>query len=345
MADPAPVNLDFSGSVTITAPPAPPTPYVKTSDGVTKVKQLQKQVNVDQDGDLGPVTMDAAIAATVPNVPVETHVVLYGSSTPPAGVDGAKIAANAATLEGQVGVKLSSHRTYFDWSTGIPGLSGLDKVLADDAANGRASYISIKPPYGNETGWPLVVAQGSSVQAMEDKQAAILKKYTHKIYASFHHEPENDLTKGKVTQAQRDPFRNAHDAWYDAMRSRGVGDNVEIGPTYMHWTLTTTGIADYGTVDSWLPTKYDFIGFDDYNKGLQDDLDFAVAHGVPLAIGEFGKSVAEAGSEQAQADWLQWNVDFFEANKANVVVVCWWNVVKMAPPTMAVLRNAISSAV
>lgn len=358
-----PVNLTVGADVTfnstvsqvVQAAPTPVVPWVVPADdpnATNDVKEIQKNIGVPIDGWLGRVTLDAIKAAVKPAVvvpptpPAPKSILHLGSSTPPSGIAADKIEANTKSLEASMGgAVLESHRTYFQWNEAIGGLAGLDAVLANDEAAGRLSYWSIKPPNGSWQGWGAVANQNVDVKAFEDKLAAVLKKYKGSI-ASFHHEPENDRDLSTLTDAQKNAhraqFAAAHDAFVDAMRSRGVPESHLFGPTFMHWTLTPGGTAKTGNVDAWMPTasKHDFVGFDDYNEGYDGDLAFATKYGLLLAIGEYGKGGVDGPT---QAAFVQRAVDWFKANRTQVVSACYWNQVTLLAPSLVIYGNEIKA--
>lgn len=375
------------GSVQVSAAPLPPKP----SDPM--VTDLQKKANASgvlktpllEDGVMGQFTHDA-LAGFIPLAPVPPKILRLGSSTPPSGVSGARIETATQGLETSLGtpvVHLDSHRTYYLWNTSTSGLYGLDQVLAADAAAGRDSYVSLKPPGGGLGGCPDVISQTAAVVDYQKHLYAILAKYSHRIWFTFFHEPENDpgaAARGKVQQATRDLYRKGSDVFVAAMRGLGTGLNVLFGPTFMHYSLTPAGANDWGHVDLWLPMIYDFIAFDDYNFGFQADLDYAVAHGTILAIGEHAHPAStglqtegltafshaelghqgdpmldphryavlhgriEGASVDTQLAYAQQYTDFVNANATQIGAVCWWNVVAMQQPTLDLLGAQLRAA-
>lgn len=320
----------------------PDTPAVRA-----QIKRIQANVGVSADGDIGQQTLDAVEKSTAPGVTVPRTRI--GSSTPPAGVTPDKIEAATVTLEGQLGAVLEDHRTYFQdlsSNSGTQSPGTLVQVVANDQARGRGSMVSIKND-GGPSGWDAVIAKSPGVMSGLGTIAKGLVDTNPEvpIYLTFNHEPENDFPtlKGVIPQTTRDKFRAASDVFYEVLRPQ-LPPHVLIGDIFMQYTLTDAGAAEWGSTDKWMGSTGDFVGFDDYFKGLDNIEAFMAPRGLPFVIGEFGKSVSNAGSGAAQATWLQWYLDWFDAHPGRCLAACWWNVVKMAPETLALMGKRLLQA-
>ena len=147
------------------------------------------------------------------------------------------------------------------------------------------------------------------------------------MYLAFNHEPENDSPRCGTA------------AEYRAATSRIINLFHANGATNVSWVVTLMAPTFHGRnggPHNWLPSTYDIIGVDGYNRwpcypghGRKTFLDlfgathaFAVAAGKPMAIGEFATLEATAcssrGDPGAKAAWIR--------NAANWIET-WGNVV------------------
>lgn len=313
------------------------------------IMKLQTAINVTGyqpalvvDGLYGSNT-DAAVRSFLP--PPKPVRPFLGSSTPPSGAKPDDVEASTQVLEGQVGCALGAHRVYLTdltATTGTNGPNALVSIVANDQSHGRATYASIKNNNGH-TGWAEVAALSPAARAGMDVIVAGLAGTTLPVFLGFHHEPENDFgagAKGNITQDQRDGYRFAADAFYTYLRPK-LPPNVLIGSTYMQYTLTDQGAATWGHTSKWVGDHNDVIGFDDYFQDLDNVNAFTSGLGSPFMIGEFGKSVTAAGSEVAQARYLQWYLDWCDAHPGRCLAICWWNVIKMSPMAQKTMHDYI----
>lgn len=378
MSTPTGPTLAPGESVTVTAAPLPDSPWVagNSPEIVSRVEGLQTKWGAVADGKFGLDTLSAAEDYTIPvaqpapspTQPAPTKPVyplIIGSSTPPSGIDPAKIEAAAKALEKGIGTTLGGHRAYIDgWSnSGVNSTQGLKTIIANNLAAGRANYASMKPPGGSWQGWAPIIANSDAVKAVEVEIAKALQLCDGKGRAhlySMHHEAENDrkdLSTLSATQQQahRDQCYEAQCRHYDRLRKIGVPDNVYMGPTWMNYTLTKAGANQFGPLKLWHQGSdyFDFIGFDDYPTTWDDNWAFAQGQvarrggPLPLAFGEYGQSREESGGTVdtypgLQAQYAEGRLAWLRAHRGPYLLgAWWWNVVTMKDPTMVLMGKAI----
>lgn len=228
--------------------------------------------------------------------------------------------------EKRIGATIPFLRRYYQWTEA----TNIKADLQADAAAGRISYISIKPPGGSFPGWPQVTPTNPTLPALADAISA------NKLgaFVSFHHEPENDRPEidpkaanyvgAAAAQKHRDAFKAAFRNFVTYMRVK-VPANVHCDVfTPMDYTLMPQGKAKWGDLDLWNPGDdiVGVMGMDCYNgqPGLDATLAYAKKHGKKLVIGECGVLAT-----QDQVAWLKVLDGWARANADTVLGWCWWS--------------------
>ena len=194
-------------------------------------------------------------------------------------------------LESRVGRKLAIDHQYYAWNQTIP-----TSHQSWDATNGRLPFVnwSAGKTDGSPVRWS-AIANGSQ-DSWIVQRADAFKAFGSPIYLTFHHEPENDLTRFGTATDYAAAFRHI----VTVFRSRGV-TNVAFVWTMMSWTFEPRSGRDPNTYypgDSYV----DIIGSDGYElypgkagvpwasfqQIFQDTNNFAVAHNKPWMAVETG---------------------------------------------------------
>ena len=194
-------------------------------------------------------------------------------------------------LESQVGRRLAIDHQYYAWNQTIP-----TSHQSWDATTGRLPFVnwSAATTDGSPVRWS-AIANGSQ-DSWIVQRADAFKAFGSPIYLTFHHEPENDLTRFGTPTDYAAAFRHI----VTVFRSRGV-TNVAFVWTMMSWTFEPRSGRDpnvYYPGDSYV----DIIGSDGYNwypgkagvpwasfqQIFQDTNNFAVAHNKPWMVVETG---------------------------------------------------------
>jgi len=211
-------------------------------------------------------------------------------------------------VEGRIGRHFDIDHVYYMWNQPIP-LS----QQTWDIQTGRIPFINWN---AGKKGGGLVtwraIASGSQ-DAWIRERADAFRAFGAPIYLTFHHEPENDLSRFGTAADYAAAFRRI----VTVFRSRNV-TNVAFVWTMMSWTFNSRSGRNplsYYPGDAYV----DMIGVDSYNwypgragdewRTFQDitqpAYDFSVAHGRPLMVVEYG--VMEDPSTAGRK--AQWFVD------------------------------------
>ena len=180
---------------------------------------------------------------------------------------------------------------YYRWNSNIPTAH-----QSWDVSNGRIPFVNWNAAKtdGSVVRWS-AIANGSQ-DAWIGTRADAFKAFGSPIYLTFHHEPEDDLSRFGTAADYASAFRHI----VTVFRSRGV-TNVAFVWTLMAWTFDTRSgksPSSYYPGDSYV----DFIGSDGYNwyPGRAGDSwasfqtiflptqTFALAHGRPWMAVEYG---------------------------------------------------------
>ena len=180
---------------------------------------------------------------------------------------------------------------YYRWNSNIPTAQ-----QSWDVNNGRIPFVNWNAANtdGSVVRWS-AIANGSQ-DAWIRARADAFKSFGSPIYLTFHHEPEDDLSRFGTAADYASAFRHV----VTVFRSRGV-TNVAFVWTMMAWTFDPRSGKDpnsYYPGDSYV----DFIGSDGYNwypgragdswasflTIFQPSEDFAIAHGKPWMAVEYG---------------------------------------------------------
>lgn len=307
--DTTPTVLQPGQTMSVAAAPLPVTPWRADDDG-TLVKKIQAALGNTQDGLVTDSLLNDIIFEMVGAPPLVGTAIAPGDTV--------------EAMEKRLGATIPLLRTYFQWGDATKIAAQLTK----DAAAGRRSYISIKPPSNSWTTWPQIVPTNAQFPAIA---AAISKNPNSDV--SFHHEPENDRAEVATTasnyigaaaaQKHRDAFKTAFRNFVLTLRPL-VPKTVEFNWTPMDYTLLPQGKAKWGDLDLWNPGDdvVDVQGMDCYNgqNGLDASLAYAKKHGKRLIIGECGVHTTDN-----QVGWLNTLDAWQRANVPEVVGFCWWS--------------------
>jgi hypothetical protein len=210
-------------------------------------------------------------------------------------------------LERKIGRRLGIMRRYSFWDSPLP-----DDTHLWAARRGTVPYISLHAytRARREIRWSSI-ANGDHDIALRSKARA-LRDCGHKIFFSFHHEPENDRANGTARE-----FIAAHDRVRNIFRDEGATNLVWVATL-----MASTYRGGHGGADIWLPADYDLVGVDGYNRFPCDDnrwrsfreifaasRDCARREAKPLFVGEFGCverwQCGGPDAARAKADWLR----------------------------------------
>jgi hypothetical protein len=221
---------------------------------------------------------------------------LWGAHAEPRGTENFRSAIT--NLEGMIGRGLAISRHYVLWESSIP-----DRHQVWSAQQGRLPYVSWHAVSRREG-----VSWGSIAAGLEDAwirvQARSVAQAGFPILLCFHHEPENDTSLGDAAQ-----FVGAYERVRSVFASEAV-TNV----TWVTTLMRTAFVGGHGGHEAWLPSDFDLLGVDGYNRYAGREWssfatmfgparDAAVALGKGLVIGEFG--CAEHGANpEAKAAWF-----------------------------------------
>jgi hypothetical protein len=235
---------------------------------------------------VGPASLPAL---AYPAQLLPTTGAYFGSWVAPRGSESVQQAI--ARIESEVGRKLAIDHQYYKWNSNIP-----TSHQSWDVNNGRIPFVNWNAANtgGSVVRWS-AIANGSQ-DAWIRTRADAFKAFGSPIYLTFHHEPEDDLSKFGTAADYANAFRHI----VTVFRSRGV-TNVAFVWTMMSWTFDPRSGRDpnsYYPGDSYV----DFIGSDGYNwyPGRAGDVwnsfatifastrAFALAHRKPWMAVEYG---------------------------------------------------------
>jgi hypothetical protein len=139
------------------------------------------------------------------------------------------------------------------------------------------------------------------------------------FYATFHHEPDDDIRDGGLTVASWGATMNTYG------RALATLPNVRFGPIHNGSFGRSGWVADEAACDKSL---WDFWGMDRYcfayeNPATQfaEGAAYAKSLGLPLLIGETGAEATTPSKQKTTAAQIRaWSLD----PTNNAAVVCWW---------------------
>jgi hypothetical protein len=151
-------------------------------------------------------------------------------------------------VERQIGRKFAIDHAYYSWGAHIP-----TSHQRWDVDTGRIPFVNWRSGYP----WSSI-ANGSHDDWIRSRAEAF-KDFGHPIYLTFHHEPENDLSRFGTPEAFARAFRHI----VTIFRRRGA-DNVAFVWTMMSWSFNPRSGRD---PNPYYPgNRYvDFVGADGYN--------------------------------------------------------------------------------
>ncbi len=228
-------------------------------------------------------------AAAFPSKLLPSSGVYFGERVEPRGSETTQDAIKRE--ESKVGRKLTIDHQYYNWDAKLP--TAQQKW---DVDNGRIPFVNWNAGKGGGSvvRWS-AIANGSQ-DAWIQQRADAFKAFGSPIYLTFHHEPENDLSRFGTPADFAAAFRHI----VTVFRSRNV-TNVAFVWTMMAWTFNPRSGRDamsYYPGDSYV----DFVGADGYSwyparSGdpwtsfhdiFTDTNSFAIAHGKPWMVVEYG---------------------------------------------------------
>ncbi len=212
-------------------------------------------------------------------------------------------------LERKIGRRFSVIRRYHLWDEPLP-----TKFETWHSRRGRTPYVAWHAfdRSGDPIRWSSIAA--GHHDPWIHAQARSLKRWDRPMYFSFHHEPENDTAKcGDAAD-----FRAA---WNHV---RQIFKSVNV--PHLRWVVSlmaSTFNDGDARAKAWLPSRYDLLGVDGYNRGLCAGRDewktfaeifgnarrFARLERKGMFIGEFGCVELDpcnnrSGDPQAKARWF-----------------------------------------
>ena len=194
-------------------------------------------------------------------------------------------------VETRIGRNFGIDHQYYMWDQPVPM-----RQQTWDAQTGRIPFINWNAgkKAGGYVTWQ-AIANGSQ-DAWIRERARAFRAFASPIYLTFHHEPEDDLSRFGTPTQYAAAFRRI----VTVFRSENV-TNVAFVWTMMSWTFNPRSgrpLLDYYPGNAYV----DMIGVDSYNwypgrpgdewRTFQDitqpAYDFSVAHSRPLMVVEYG---------------------------------------------------------
>ena len=206
-------------------------------------------------------------------------------------------------FEQQIGRKLGMTRHYTHWDMPLPG-----GTIEWSAQGGRLPLVAWASDKLNGQ----YVKWGDIAHGQQDawiaKQATSIKNAGYPMVFCFHHEPEDEPVAGNASE-----FAAAYDRIISIFDAAGV-TNLKYAVTLM----VSTYDGGHGGPDAWMPSKYDYVGADGYNRSprvphtewksfkelFQTSRDYAVKHGKGLFVEETGSVEDSAANPNAKAKWF-----------------------------------------
>jgi hypothetical protein len=245
----------------------------------------------------------ADVARAFPPSLIPAQGVYFGSRVGERGGESPREAIQR--VEGQIGRKFDIDHEYYRWDQAIP-----TSQQRWDVSTGRLPFVnwSAADADGSVIPWSSI-ADGSQDWWIIRRADAFMA-FGSPIYLAFHHEPEDDLSRFGSSWDYAAAFRHI----VDVFRAQGV-TNVAFVWNLMGWSFDSRSGID---VNAFYPGDdyVDFVGGDGYNKYpqagswnsfqqiFQPIYDFAVAHGKPLMVGEYGV-MEDPSSPDHKGQWFR----------------------------------------
>ncbi len=242
-------------------------------------------------------------------------------------------AAIVAQVEESIGVPFDVIRVFRRWDAPL-----LDDDLTALIDGGHRLHLSLRPVRadGSPIAWiDLATAQpGQPLYSELETRLAEVAAMPAGTYFTMSHEPESK--EGKVN-GDASAFKAMWQRVATLLEEQGGEDIV------MVWTMTGGAFSD-DRAQAWYPGDdvVDVVGTDSYNwftcqgterrwyeleQLLSQPLDFARAHGKPLAVPEFA-SAADPADPQRRAQWMRNAAQYLTGRGADgsIEYVAWFNV-------------------
>lgn len=225
--------------------------------------------------------------------------VMYGALAQPKS--GQSRTAAILDLEAKIGRKLDIVHHRFSWKGSL--VNPFTEWLVD---NGRTPTISWFTRLGGGANGPAIKWVDIAAGLYDDRlrqEATDVKAAGWPAYFAWHKEPEREAAGDNVD------YRAAYDHVHDVFDTVGV--------TNLTWLVTLTA-ATYrglnGGPDAWLPSRFDVLGVDGYNRYttarapwksfetiLTPARNFAASRGMRLFVNETGSVEGDPGQK---AKWF-----------------------------------------
>ncbi|MEO8423491.1 MAG: glycosyl hydrolase [Actinomycetota bacterium] len=243
-------------------------------------------------------------AAAFPSKLLPSSGVYFGARVGPRGSESSKEALER--VESRIGRKFAIDHQYYQWDADLPTAQ-----QRWDVDNGRIPFVNWNAGKGSGYVRWSAIANGSQ-DAWIRERADAFKAFASPIYLTFHHEPEDDLSRFGTAADFAAAFRHI----VTVFRSRNV-TNVAFVWTMMAWSFNPRSGRDassYYPGDSYI----DFVGGDGYNwypgrpgdkwnsfQAIFDPINaFAIAHHKPWMVVEYGAQEDPAVPGR-KAQWLR----------------------------------------
>jgi beta-mannanase len=285
----------------VSSPPSslPPAPTSSSSTTTTRPPATTSTTR--------PPTSTTAPAPTpggTNDILVPSSGALWGAFAYPLGMSSAQAISD---LEAGAGRRMDIVHYYHLWDQDFP--SATERAWAD---GGRILYLNWKPrsSSGGTIAWRSV-ADGSQ-DAQITRTARNVQSLGHKLFLTFHHEPEDEVGSQGSAADYVAAWRHVHDTF------------ARLGVDNVVWVWNMTGYVQNwaslydqlypgdGYVD-WIATdQYNWYGCNQgapwisFQQSQQPFYDWAQAHhpSKPIMLGEWGTE-AKPGDPSAKADWIR----------------------------------------
>lgn len=242
---------------------------------------------------------------------------------------GASIESNGdpvSRFENATGTSLAIRRTFWQWDNATNLNSNMYKTIANDLANNRLPFVSVKGEAWKDMG-------SGKYDAEIDKILKQLDSYGKPIWLVFNHEPEGGCKPNCAGPNGEDDISGAP-GWRSMQirirqRMTAVGTkNVAFMPILM--TFTWKDASGRNPSDWWVDGIWDAYCVDHYNDTTSGSslnanwttfTNWVEAKNIPYCIGEWGNRGTDATTANEMQAFWDWSFD----NKKDLVAYSYFD--------------------